>query len=408
MNPTLRAFAEIYLGSSAAKRGGKRDYTIDWEKFLRLAAVHDGDEREIAVQELLVAERRSGGMLIIERDRLGHEKFLKLKLDGGEQWLFAATGCASPSEERGRLADFFRMASDITMPDAYQEGWRAWCTGLAACALVGDPIPPFKRDDAAGNERFLAVLAAVLNWQEEALIQRASSRITGDSKQLGRWRARLEAALEAITSGEKSSLADFGIVNAPRSAWFHGPLELKFTGGCINFGLLSAPTAISAIDLAAATTVVCRAGICITIENECVFHEIAAAQTGALLIHTSFPGAATRLLIERLAEGMEFHHFGDSDPAGFAILHDLCERTGRVFRPLMMQFREGSGSAALTDGERKVVARLLSSPHLSGQCLSDLGRMLETGTKGEFEQESLPMQAVLGEIRVISCSRPTE
>ncbi|WAC18338.1 DUF2220 family protein [Luteolibacter sp. SL250] len=401
MNPTLSAFAEIYLRSSAARRGGKRDYTIDWEKFLLLAAVHDGDEREIAVQELLAAERRSGGMLVIERDRLGHEKFLKLKLDGGEQWLFAATGCASPSEERGKLADFFRRASDITVPHPYQEGWRAWCAGLAACASVGDPIPPFKRDDAAGNERFLAVLVAVLNWQEEALIQRASSRITGDSKQLGRWRARLETSIEAITSGEKTSLADFGIVDAPRSAWIHGPLELEFAGGRIDFGLLSAPTAISAIDLAAASFIRCRTRACVTVENECVFHELAAAKTGVLLIHTSFPGAATRLLLQWLPDDMEFHHFGDSDPAGFAILHDLCERTGRAFRPLMMRFREGMNNVLLTEGERKVITRLLSSSHLSGHCLLELDKMLAAGMKGDFEQESLPMQAVLDEIRAI-------
>jgi hypothetical protein len=177
---------------------------------------------------------------------------------------------------------------------------------------------------------------------------------------------------------------------------------VEFAGGRIDFGLLSAPTAISAIDLAAATSAVCRAGTCITVENECVFHELAAARTGVLLIHTSFPGAATRLLIGRLPGGIEFHHFGDSDPAGFAILHDLCERTGRAFSPLMMQFRQGFGSPALTDGERKVIARLQSSPHLSSQCLSELGRMLAAGVKGGFGQESLPMQDVLEEIQAIS------
>ncbi|RYD32650.1 MAG: hypothetical protein EOP87_12430, partial [Verrucomicrobiaceae bacterium] len=299
MNHTLRAFAEIYLRSSAAKRGGKRDCTLDWEKFLRLAGMHDGDEREVAVGELLAAERRSGGLLVIERDRLGHEKFLKLKLDGGEKWLFAATGCKSPSDERGILAEFFREASDITVPDTYSDGWRAWCAGFSAGALAGDSISPFGRDDPAGNRCFLDAVAAVLNWQEEALIQRASSRITGDSKGLGRWRAKLEASLEAITSGERPSLSDFGIVDAPRSAWVHGPLELEFAHGRIDLGQLSAPCALSAIDLAAAVSIACRTGVCVTVENECVFHELAAAKTGVLLIHTSFPGAATRLLIER-------------------------------------------------------------------------------------------------------------
>jgi len=401
MSPTLKAFVEIYLRSSAAKRGGKRDYTIDWEKFLRAAGLHDGDEREVAVRDLLAAERQSGGVLVIERDRLGHEKFLKLKLDGGERWLFEATGRASPAEGRTAMAGFFQEASAEAVPGVHRDGWQAWCAGLAACAAAGDAIAPFKRDDAGGNARFLDALVAVLNWSEESLIQRASSLICADSKQLGRWRSRLESALDAITSGERASLADFGIVDAPRSAWVHGPLDLAFANGNIDFGLLSAPAALSAIDLKAALSIGCRAKACVTVENECLFHELAAAGTGVLLIHTSFPGAATRLLIERLPEDLEFHHFGDSDPAGFAILHDLCERTGRKFSPLMMRFRDLKSSAPLTAGEKQVIQRLLSSGHLTHESLTELQTMLAAGVKGAFEQESFPMSSMLEEIRAL-------
>ena len=399
MNPTLTAFTEIYLKSSAAKRGGKRDYTIDWEKFLRLAGVHDGDERENAVRDLNAAERSSCGVFVIERDRLGGEKFLKLKLDGGECWLFEVTGCASPADDRRKLSDFFKRASEVAVPEIHQDGWRSWCADLETRAASGDSIVPFKRDDPEGNALFLKALIGVLNWEEESLIQRASSVICGDSKQLGRFRPRLVSALAEITSGEKAALADFGIVDAPRSAWVHGPLSLGFPNGRMDLGSLSGPGAISAIDLKSCDSLECQTKICITIENECVFHELAAKKTGVLLIQTSFPGAATRLLIERLPKDLICYHFGDSDPAGFAILHDLCERTGRLFKPLMMRFRNNGDSAALTGGEKKVIERLLASNHLPQESLSELKVMLAAGVKGEFEQESLPMAGILDEIR---------
>jgi len=402
MNPTLTAFAEIYLKSSAAKKGGKKDYTIDWEKFLRLAGVHDGNEREVAVQDLHAAERSSEGVFVIERDRLGGETFLKLKLDGGERWLFEITGCASPADDRRKLAEFFRMTSAIGVPEIYENGWRSWCSVLEVKATTGDSLAPLRRDDADGNDRFLKALAGVLNWQEESLIQRASSVISGDSKQLGRFRPRLVSALTEITSGEKASLADFGIVDAPRSAWVHGPLSLEFSGGAVDLGLLSGPAAISAIDLTACHSLDCRAKVCVTIENECVFHELASKRTGALLVQTSFPGAATRLLFERLPKDLTCYHFGDSDPAGFAILHDLCERTGRVFKPLMMRFRNSGDSVLLTEGEKQVIERLLSSEHLPQESLSELRTMLTAGVKGEFEQESLPIDAMLDGLRSIS------
>ena len=402
MNPTLTAFAESYLKSSAAKNGGKKDYTIDWEKFLRLAGVHDGDERESAVQDLLAAERRSEGMFVIERDKSGSEKLLKLKLGGGERWLFDITGCVSPADGRRKLADFFQGASAVAVPEIYSDGWRSWCADLEARALTGDSVAPFRRDDPDGNALFLKALAGVLNWEEESLIQRAGSVIGGDSKMLGRFRPRLVSALAAITSGERVSLADFGIVDAPRSAWIHGPLGMELAGGRMDLGLLSGPAAISAIDLAACHFLDCRAKVCLTIENECVFHELAGKRTGVLLIQTSFPGAATRLLFERLPPDLTCYHFGDSDPAGFAILHDLCERTGRVFKPLMMGFRDCKESTVLTDGEKKVISRLLSSGHLPEESLCELRKMLAAGVKGAFEQESLPIGGMLEEIRSIS------
>ena len=132
-----------------------------------------------------------------------------------------------------------------------------------------------------------------------------------------------------------------------------------------------------------------------TVENESVFLELAKRRTGALLVHTSFVGAATRLLFERLPGGLACCHFGDSDPAGFDVLRDLRQKTGRGFVPVMMKFRERDDAPRLTEEERKVIARLLECAVLA-DVRGELEAMLAAGTKGAFEQEEVPLEEVVG------------
>lgn len=370
-----------------------KDFTFDWEKFLRAAGFHDGDVRELAEQELLAAERASGGFLVIDRHpRTGAKQVIRLKREGGEAWLFAAVGLSSPAEERETLGGFFEDAAGIPVPCG--EAWRSWCESLAARARGGSSVAPFKRDDLTGNQSLLDVLAGVLNWREESLVRYASTVICRDSKALEHLRPRLLAALREITGRAEASLDDFGITDKPRSVLIHGPLVMQLAGGRIDFGVLAGPVAVSAIDLAAAKSVECRANLCLTVENESVFLELAKRRTGLLLVQTSFPGAATRLLFERLPADLECRHFGDSDPAGFDVLRDLRERTGREFRPLMMRFRPMPGAPPLTEEERKVIGRLLASETVA-DVHAELRAMLEAGTKGNFEQESVGVDGAL-------------
>jgi hypothetical protein len=370
-----------------------KDFTLDWERFLRASGFHDGEAREISEQELLVAERASGGMLVIDRHpRTGAKQVIRLKREGGEAWLFAAIGLPSPVEEREKLGEFFESAAGIAVPCG--EAWRMWCEGLAARAREGSSVGPFRRDDPAGNRSLLDALGGVLNWREESLVRYASAVICRDSKALESLRPRLLAALREITGQEEASLEDFGISDKPRSVLIHGPLVLELPDGSIDFGVLAGPVSVSAIDLAAAKSVECRASLCLTVENESVFLELAKRQTGVLLVQTSFPGAATRLLFERLPADLECRHFGDSDPAGFDVLRDLREKTGRDFRPVMMRFRPMAGAPVLTEEEGKVIARLLASD-IVADVHAELRAMLEARTKGDFEQESVGVDGAL-------------
>lgn len=374
-----------------------KDYTLDWEKFLRAAGFHDGDARELAEQELLAAERGSGGLFVIDRHpRTGAKQVIRLKREGGEAWLFAAVGLPSPAEEREKLGEFFEGAAVVPVPCG--EAWRAWCEALAARAREGTSVAPFRRGDAAGNQSLLEVLAGVLEWREESLVRYASAVICRDSKVLENLRPRLLTALREITGREDVSLEDFRISDKPRSVMIHGPLVLELAEGRMNFGLLAGPVSISAIDLAAAKSVECRGRLCLTVENESVFLELAKRRTGVLLVQTSFPGAATRFLFERLPADLECRHFGDSDPAGFDVLRDLREKTGRAFRPVMMRFRPMAGAPPLTGEERKVIGRLLDCD-LMKDVRGELQAMLEAGTKGDFEQESVGLDGVLSSVQ---------
>lgn len=402
MNATLHAIADLYRKSSAGRNGAAKDYTLDWEKFLRETNRHDGDARELAEQELLEAERASAGLLVIDRHRrTGAKEVLRLKREGGESWLFAATALASPTEERKQLASFFQKATARKVPEKHSDGWKSWCEALFQCALDGRPVSPFKRDDRKGNEMFLSALTGVLNWPDErgeSLIRYASAVICRDSKALGNLRTRLVSALCEITGRTEISLEDFGITDTPRSVLLHGPLALTLPRGKIDFGLLSGPVALSATDLKEALAVECTARICLTVENETVFRELAKRATGVLLVQTSFPGAATRLLFERLPADIPCCHFGDSDPAGFDILRDLREKTGRGFKPVMMRFRDHPGAPKLTASERRDVARLLASPKIA-DVHEQLLAMSHANTKGDFEQESLSIDEVLNALR---------
>jgi hypothetical protein len=63
MNPLFQTLAKLY-GKSALRT---RDFTIDYEKFLRAAGAEDGDERELAEEALRLAESESGGVFRIDR-----------------------------------------------------------------------------------------------------------------------------------------------------------------------------------------------------------------------------------------------------------------------------------------------------------------------------------------------------
>ena len=398
----LRALTDLYRKSAAGSHGGARDFICDYEQLLRHAGSHDGDEREKAEDDLKRAELESNRIFSMDRAPRSHI-FLRVRLskDGGESWLFERIGESTPSERREDLAEFFSSMAEQPVPESWQRDWRRWCGMLVDAARSHGIVQPFNRNDPEGNRLILGALLGVIHWQGDSLIRFASSVICGNSKTLENLEGRLIAALRSIRNDPAMTLEDLGILRKPRTLTFHGPLVLKLDGGNVDFSPLPGPCRISELNLIAAGEILTVAPLCLTVENEEVFLELAKQNPGWLLVHTSFPGSAVRRLFARLPPDLPCCHFGDSDAAGFDILRDLREKTGRHFRPVCMEFRPHSGAPDLTADERRTIERLLAMPLMEDAHL-ELGKMLEAGSKGAFEQESVPVLEVFAWIGALA------
>lgn len=349
--PVLEAFARRYERSAGGRSGeAQREFRVDIEALLLDLHATEGDARAVAEQHLRDAATQ--GILHLDplhpRDpRSLHRVRLPL---GGESALYRRLGRPSPADSRSALANSFAEASKTHVPARWQSAWSNWCERMSREALTGRSIAPFDRHNTSHNRELLELLPRLLAWEGESLVRFASCVLCGHSKRLGelaaletasggedQLRGKLGRLLSDITDGEIQSLDDLGILPNPRSVLLHGPLRLRFGNNWLDLGLLHGAFRLSHGDLTRADGLEIGALRCLTVENETSFHELAKLNGGELLIHTSFPGAATTALVRRLPMDLEYWHFGDSDAAGFEILRVLREKTGRDFRPFLME-----------------------------------------------------------------------
>lgn len=387
----LKVFADRYRASQAGRTGvSSGDFTLDYMKLLKAAGAESAAARSDAEERLRMASSQSQGRLKLDThsrdERLIH--IVRLSREGGEEWLFRHLRESSPTEQRRQLADLFESFEAAPVPPGWKNAWSDWCLKLVQYALDGSPVTPFTRDDLAGNRELLTVILRMLGWQGESLIRFASCTICGDSKRLGQLRPRLESAIRQLTEDRIQSLEDLGLMEKPRQVSFHGPLRLELPGGMLNLGLLHAPAFISETDIHRAIAIHCDASRVLTVENETSFLELAKLKGDTLLIQTSYPGRAVLALLALLPSHLPIHHFGDTDPAGFDILRDLRERSGRTIQPLHMRYRPSEHSETLLQSDLQTIDRLLVNPHMA-DCHPALQAMRNSGTKGDFEQESL-------------------
>ncbi len=347
----LEALARRYERTQGGRTGVvARDLILDVEDLFTDARANEGERRAIAEHDLHEAVHQ--GILRIDplhrRDprSIGQIRFSV----ADESKLYSRLARPSPTQQRHALATLFETASTASVPALWRESWLDWCHRMQQAALAGGSIAPFERTDFEANRELLDLLPRLLAWEGESLVRFASCVLCGDSKRLedlatferdsqnyGRLRGKLGRILSEISSNRVNSLDDLGILPNPRSVLVHGPLQLRFGDEWLNLGLLQGPCRLSQVDVCRVNEWRTAAARCLTVENETTFHELAKLRSGELLVQTSFPGSATIELLKRVPAGMEFWHFGDSDEAGFEILRNLTERTGRPFQPLHME-----------------------------------------------------------------------
>jgi hypothetical protein len=400
----LSHLARLYQNSAHGRRESSRDFTIDYEAFLRQAGMADGDAREVAEREMILLEKSSGGGFSIDRHkRSDMPQRIRLARDGGEMWLFAQVDATPPSQQRIDLAETFSAIAGQKMPEAWQAGWSKWFHELANAARDGGSVQPFRRDDPAGNQALVHALSGILHWSSPALIRYASTAICGDSKQLQRLEPRLRLALHAITGSD--SLETFGILRKPRFVTFHGPLRLSIGDQHTDFAMFPGPVTLAETNFTDQATLSTQASICLTVENEDTFHELAATNPGVLLILTSYAGAAVRRMIRLLPSELTCLHFGDSDPAGADILRDLREKTGRDIRPLLLPGQHNTARQSLAHNQSQTLHRLLDSD-LPAELRAHAEFLLENGIPNDYEQESIPIAQVWEALRMSTSDQP--
>jgi hypothetical protein len=397
MNPpfkssvVLRTIARRYRASQVGRTGvATGDFIVDYRELIKSAQTTDGEPLEGARKELREAHRVSGGLFVLETHARDSSLFLRVRLAqvGGEDWLFAAVGEPSPTQERATLASVFATAADYKVPSEWAERWRLYCHDLAMRCEKGATITPFDRGDLTGNAELLRVAARLLGWTGESLVRFASCVLCGDSKRLEQLQPKLESCLAQIQGATQMTFEDIGLLEKPRSVLVHGPVVLRLPSGELNLGLLHGPVALSEVDINAADIIINPAVRVLTVENETSFLELTKLGSGTLLIHTSFPGRAVRALFAKLPADLECWHFGDTDPAGYDILRSLRVATGRAIGALHMRYRSDEQGVELGNQDSRTLTRLIGDPFLQ-DVQEDLFAMQAAGNKGVFEQENL-------------------
>ena len=167
----LRALARQYERTQAGRTGeGKRDLLLDYEKFLREAGCADGEDRHIA--ERVLADAADAGILTLGTHRRDPKLIQQIRFNREqEKNLFARFGEPSPTECRRILAQQFRDAARLPVPEQWRVEWAKFCARYEGAAHHGDSVAPFERDKPDLNAELLSLVPQLLEWKGESLLR---------------------------------------------------------------------------------------------------------------------------------------------------------------------------------------------------------------------------------------------
>ena len=359
---------------------------MDWEDLLDAAGLKTAEERQAAVRD---AEK----IPQLKLHRLKGRPHIVLKIEvplESEPWLHAQFGSQTGAEaQQAALAvvEQFSAKSHPLLPEA----WTGLLRHLKAEFAIPRAVEPFRWLEANRVEELLKLLFDLTTheWPEGTLIRDASTQISRDSKYLEAQQSFIERALELLL-GRETPLEALGIQTSNSVLHYSGPLVLHFADHSKPLDLRFEST-LSVAELERATQLTTTAQRILTVENrKTTFLQLTRADVtrSTLIVATSFPTQAVRLLLQKLPPDLAHFHFGDTDPAGWDILRKLREVSGRAVHPFHMHWRPKPTASPLTQRDQQILSRLLADPRMI-DCHDELHAMRKDGTKGDFEQESL-------------------
>ena len=386
----MKWLAQLHKDWMAARKrrvtASVQPFRRDWEQLLEDAGIRSAEDQQAALREA----RQLAKFQLTPRKR--NPRFIDkiiVPLES-EAWLHQQFGTQPGAATQQHALEIVTAWSLKTHP-LIPEAWSELCLRLESSFNIPGVLEPFRWLEPIRVNELLTLLFQItcLEWPPGTLIRDASTHLGYDSKHLESRQSYLERALETLF-GRETPLEAVGIQTSNSTLHYCGPLVLHFADHSKPLDLRY-EAALSVAELEQTTHITTTAQRLLTVENrKTTFLQLAHAdaQRSTLIVATSFPTQAVKLLLQKLPPDLPHHHFGDTDPSGWDILRKLREIRRSSVQPFHMSWRPSAQAAPLTQRDLQIIDRLLADPRMA-DCHASLQAMRNSGAKGDFEQESL-------------------
>jgi Uncharacterized protein conserved in bacteria C-term(DUF2220) len=386
----MKWLAQLHQDWMAARKrrvtASVQAFRRDWEQLLEDAGIKSAEDQQTALREA----QQLGKFQLAPRKR--NPRFIDkivIPLES-EAWLHEQFGTQPGVAAQQQALDVVHAWAAKNHP-LIPDTWNELCRRLETAFSIPKVLEPFRWLEARRVDELLNLLFQVTSheWSAGTLIRTASTHLGHDSKYLEEQQTFLERALEALF-GRETPLEAVGIQTSNSTLHYCGPLVLHFEDHAKPLDLRFEST-LSVAELEQATHITTTAQRLLTVENrKTTFLQLARADEprSTLIVATSFPTQAVKLLLQKLPPDLPHYHFGDTDPSGWDILRRLREISPHPVLPMHMAWRPSTQAIPLPQRDHQIIERLLADACMA-DCHAPLQAMRDSGTKGDFEQESL-------------------
>ncbi len=226
------------------------------------------------------------------------------------------------------------------------------------CSEQLERINNFKLPNIAKNEekleRILKCIEFILENKEEILERELSVELFGDSKIFekelkSKVCSLLESYCEFDSFSEDDSkikderiLSRYMVVKNPTYFFFKGNGRIELCDGTVMELSYKRPVAMRSDSVSDISSVVISCKTVMTVENLTSFNRICSSGMFCLFLSGYNNSCKTDFLKKIYSDNpqKEWLHFGDIDPDGFLILHNLRTKTQIDFKPYLMGTKE--------------------------------------------------------------------